>query len=164
LHARTLSICVLDRAGRIVVQTTVPASPHDFLNAIAPFRDGLVVGCECMFAWYWLADLCQSEQIHFVLGHALYLKLIHGGKAKNATIDAHKRATLRRGGAFPQAYFYPKGMREPRDLLRRPTFLVRQRSHFLAHLVNPNSQYNLPPLSQKLCYARNRADIDLPAR
>jgi len=27
------------------------------LEAVAPFRDGLVVGCECIFAWYWLADL-----------------------------------------------------------------------------------------------------------
>jgi transposase len=117
-----------------------------------------------MFAWYWLADLCAAEHIPFVLGHALYLKLIHGGKAKNDTIDAHKLATLLRGGAFPQAYVYPKGMRETRDLLRRRTFLVRQRSHFLAHLVNTNSQYNHPPLAQKLCYARNRADIDLPSR
>jgi hypothetical protein len=55
-------------------------------------------------------------------------------------------------------------MRETRDLLRRRTFLVRKRSHFLAHLVNTNSQYNLPPLAQKLCYARNRKEIDLPAR
>jgi hypothetical protein len=41
------------------------------LRALAPFRDGLVVGVECMFAWYWLADLCTAQQIPFVLGHAL---------------------------------------------------------------------------------------------
>ncbi len=164
LHARTLAVHVLDADGRTALAKTIAASPAAVLDALAPFRDGLVVGCECMFAWYWLADLCAAESIPFVLGHALYLKLIHGGKAKNDTIDAHKLATLLRGGAFPQAYVYPKGMRETRDLLRRRTFLVRQRSHLLAHLVNTNSQYNLPPLSQKLCYARNRADTDLPAR
>src|SRR5262245_13359403 len=164
LHARTISLCVLDAAGTVVCQATIDVTPVAVLDVLAPFRDGLVVGCECMFAWYWLADLCAAEKIDFVLGHALYLKLIHGGKAKNDKIDAHKLATLLRGGAFPQAYVYPKGMRETRDLLRRRTFLVRQRSHFLAHLVNTNSQYNLPPLAQKLCYARNRADIDLPAR
>ena len=43
---------------------------------------GLVVGVECMFAWYWLADLCAAEAIDFVLGHALYMRMIHGGKAK----------------------------------------------------------------------------------
>jgi hypothetical protein len=31
-----------------------------------------------MFAWYWLADLCHEQDILFVLGHALYLKAIHG--------------------------------------------------------------------------------------
>ena len=47
-----------------------------------------------MFAWYWVADLCQAEGIPFVLGHALYMKAIHGGKTKNDKIDAHKIATL----------------------------------------------------------------------
>jgi hypothetical protein len=40
------------------------------------------VGVECIFCWYWLADLCASEHIPFVLGHALYMKAIHGGKPR----------------------------------------------------------------------------------
>ena len=36
--------------------------------------------------------------IPFVLGHALYMKAVHGGKAKNDKIDSHKIATLLRGG------------------------------------------------------------------
>jgi transposase len=117
-----------------------------------------------MFAWYWLADLCDQEKIPFVLGHALYLKAIHGGKAKTDKIDAHKIAVLLRGGMLPQAYVYPKGMRETRDLLRRRTYLVRRRAEALAHLVNTNSQYNHPPLAKKLAYAANREELDLPAR
>jgi transposase len=123
LHARTLSLCVLDAAGTVVLQQTVPAGPDAFLRAVAPFRDGLAVACECMFAWYWLADLCQQQQIPFVLGHALYMKAIHGGKAKTDRIDAHKIAVLLRGGMLSQAYVYPRGMRETRDLLRRRTLV-----------------------------------------
>ena len=52
-----------------------------------------------------LADLCRSEQIAFVLGHALYMKAIHGGKAKNDRIDAHKIATL------PARWDDPPGLR-----------------------------------------------------
>jgi hypothetical protein len=33
--------------------------------------------------WYWLCDRCEATKIPFVLGHALYLKAIHGGKVKN---------------------------------------------------------------------------------
>jgi transposase len=164
LHARTLSLCVLDAAGNTVLATTIPAGPDAFLRAVAPFRDGLAVACECMFAWYWLADLCHDQDIPFVLGHALYMKAIHGGKAKTDKIDAHKIAVLLRGGMLPQAYVYPKGMRETRDLLRRRTFLVRRRAEALVHLSNTNSQYNLPPFPKKLTYAANRAELDIPQR
>jgi hypothetical protein len=56
------------------------------------------------------------------------MKAIHGGKAKTDKIDAHMITVLHRGGVLPQAYVYPKGMRETRDLLCRPTFLVRRRA------------------------------------
>ena len=164
LHARTLSLHILDATGKSVLAKTIPASPDAFLQAIAPFRDGLAVACECMFAWYWLADLCTEQAIPFVLGHALYIKAIHGGKAKNDPIDAHKIAVLLRGGMLPQAYVYPRGMRETRDLLRRRTFLVRKRAEALVHLTNTNSQYNLPPFPKKLAYAANRAELSLPDR
>jgi transposase len=161
LHTRTLSVCVLDAAGAIALEATLPPEPERFLAALAPYRDGLVVGCECLFAWYWLADLCAHEGIPFVLGHALYLKAIHGGKTKTDTIDAQKLARLLRGGTFAQAYVYPKAMRATRDLLRRRTYFVRKRAELLAHLQMTFSQYNLTPPAQKLCYAANRAQLDL---
>src|SRR5262249_26035179 len=150
LHARTLAVCILDAAGVVAFRGTIAASPAAVRDALAPFREDVVVACECMFAWYWLADLCQEDEIPFVLGHALYMKAIHGGKAKNDPIDAEKIARLLRGGNLPVAYAYPKAMRATRDLLRRRTFLVRKRAELLAHLVNTNSQYNLPPLTTHL--------------
>ena len=95
LHARTMHVCIVDQAGRpLVAQEHCPPSRSGFCELIAPYRDGLVVGCECMFAWYWLADLCAAEKIAFVLGHALYMKAIHGGKTKNDQIDSEKIARL----------------------------------------------------------------------
>jgi transposase len=111
-----------------------------------------------MFAWYWLADLCEDQSIPFVLGHALAMKAIHKSKVKNDKIDAAKLAALLRGGLFPMAYVYPRGKRQTRDLLRRRSFFVRQRAQLIAHIVNTNSQFNLPPLTKKLTYAANRTD------
>src|SRR4029078_11604172 len=108
-----------------------------------------------MFAWYWLADLCEDKRIPFVLGHALAMKHIHGGKAKSDKIDAGKLAAMLKGGMFPLAYVYPRAKRQTRDLLRRRSFFVRQRAQLIAHIVNTNSQFNLPPLSKKLSYAAN---------
>ena len=66
-----------------------------FLKLIQPFQEDIVVAVECMFTWYWMADLCREHEIPFVLGHALYMKAIHGGKAKNDKIDSRKIAVLR---------------------------------------------------------------------
>jgi transposase len=105
LHARTMYLCILDReSGKAVLQRNLRCEPELFLRAIEPYRADLIVGAECIFCWYWLADLCTQEDIPFVLGHALYMKAIHGGKAKNDKIDAQKIAVLLRGGAFPVAY------------------------------------------------------------
>jgi hypothetical protein len=120
-------LCILDHAGRVVLHKEVPAEPGPFLDAIAPFREQLVVACECLFCWYWLADLCQAENIGFVLGHALYMKAIHGGKAADDRTDSSKIAHLLRGGNLPIAYAYPKGLRETRDLLRRRMYLVHNK-------------------------------------
>ena len=157
LHARSMFTHVLDERGRTVFERDLPASPEAFLSAVEPFRAGLVVGCECMFAWYWLADLCEDQRIPFVLGHALYMKMIHGGKAKTNKIDAAKLAGLLRGGLFPMAYVYPRAKRQTRDLLRRRSFFVRQRAQLIAHIVNTNSQFNLAPLPKKLTYKGNRS-------
>jgi len=148
---------ILDQKGQTVFEKDLPAEPEFFLDAVKPFRDGLVVGAECMFAWYWLADLCEDHSIPFVLGHALYMRMIHGGKAKTDRIDAAKLASMLRGGLFPMAYVYPRAKRQTRDLLRRRSFFVRQRAQLITHIMNTNTQFNLPALSKKLTYAANRS-------
>jgi len=148
---------ILSAKGKSVFERDLPAEPDAFLDAVKPFRKNLVVGCECMFAWYWLADLCEDKRIPFVLGHALAMKHIHGGKSKSDKIDAGKLANMLRGGMFPLAYVYPRGKRQTRDLLRRRSFFVRQRAQLITHIVNTNSQFNLPPFSKKLSYAANRS-------
>ena len=87
------------------------------------------------------------------------MKAIHGGKAKNDKIDAHKIAVLLRGGMLPQAYVYPAEMRATRDLLRRRMHLARKRGELLAHVQNTNSQYNLPAIGKKIAYKANRDGV-----
>src|SRR5262249_28154606 len=87
-----------------------------------------------------------------------------GGRARKDRIDPEKIAVLRRGGAWPQAYVYPKGLRETRDLLRRRMYLVHQRAEAITHIQNTNSQYNLPPFGQKLIYAKNRHTLKIAER
>jgi transposase len=160
LHARSLYLCVVDQESeQPLLHKNVRAEPAAVLAAIAPFREDLVVGCEATFPWYWLADLCHDEGVPFVLGHPLYMRAIHGAKVKNDRVDSQKIALLLRSGMFPLAYAYPRGWRATRDLLRRRSFFMRKRAELLTHVVNTNSQYNLPPLTAKITWVKNRAGV-----
>jgi transposase len=119
----------------------------------------VVVSVECIFTWYWVADLCAAEKIPFVLGHALYMKTISGAKTKNDRLDSKKIAKLLRAGMIPMAYVYPKPMRSTRDLLRRRMHFVRERADLLTHIQQTNHQYNLPKIGKTLKYKGNREGI-----
>ncbi len=150
LHARTLYVCILDQEGKTVTHKEIAADPDKLLSILNQYIGDIVVGVECMHCWYWVSDFCEDQGIDFILGHALYMKAIHGGKAKNDRIDSYKIASLIRGGNFPLAYVYTKKMRATRDLLRRRTALVRHGANMKAHVVNTSSQYNLPSIKVNL--------------
>lgn len=74
LHARTMYLCILDQAGEVLLHKNYRANPESFLKAVANYREDLVVAVECIFTWYWLADLCRRENIHFVSSSAFCLE------------------------------------------------------------------------------------------
>src|SRR5262245_6746287 len=112
-------VCILSQGGEIVLHRNIPSRPEAFLKALAPYRDDLVIAVDGLFPWSWLADLGAQEGLPGVLGHALSMQALHGGKAKNDQIDSQKIAVLLRGGMLPQASVSPAALRAPRDLLRR---------------------------------------------
>jgi hypothetical protein len=42
---------MLDQHGTKLVHKNLPTTPEAFLHAIAPYREDLVVGVECIFTW-----------------------------------------------------------------------------------------------------------------
>jgi transposase len=159
LHARTMYLCLLAQAGETLLHRNMTATPEALLKAIAPYRDQIVLAAECLLTWDGLADLCAEHGRPFVLGHALSMQALHGGKATNDKIDAHKIAVLLRGALLPQAYVSPAKMRATRDLLRRRLHLARKRGDLLAHVHNTNSQYNLPAIGKNIAYKTHRDGV-----
>jgi hypothetical protein len=60
---------------------------------------------------------------------------------------------------LPQAYVYPAGMRETRDLLRRRLHLVRKRGQLLAHLQNLTHAYQRGAFAKRIAYPSNREGV-----
>lgn len=162
LHSKEMYVCVLDGNGEIKEHRNIGSNPEEFLEIIKPYREDIVVAVECVFTWYWIADLCKKEGISFVLGHALYMRAIHGGKAKSDRIDSEKIARLLKGGMMPQAHAYPSEMRGVRDLLRRRLFFVRKRAEIMARVQMTHQQYNLSAPGVKIARPKYRVGLEVP--
>lgn len=152
-------VCILDQKGKTKVHKNIKTDPELLFEIIFPYIEDVVIGVECVFCWYWVSDLCADHNIPFILGNALYMKAIHGGKTKNDKIDSFKIASLIRGGNFPIAYPYPAKMRAARDLMRRRTYIVRRCGELVVHIQNTNTQYNLPPFAKKISRKYNHQGV-----
>ena len=159
LHTRTMYVCIIDQKGQVLVHKNIKTNPDSLLKIISPYLPDLALAVECIFTWYWLADFCAEHKIPFILGHALYMKAIHGAKTKNDRIDSHKIAALLKAGMIPMAYVYPAEIRATRDLLRRRMFFKHKRSELLAHIENTRHQYLLPEFEKRIAFKRNRVGI-----
>ena len=83
LHTKTMFICIIDNKANILIHKNIPVKGR-FLELIAFYREDLIVDVECMFSWYWLADLCEQNNVDGVC--ALYES--HScGKIKSDKID-----------------------------------------------------------------------------
>jgi len=107
-----------------------------------------------MFGWYWLADACHAANLKFVLAHALYVHLIHGGKNKNDRIDSEKLTHLLRSNLIPPSYVYPAERRPLSALLRQRLFYVWSRAELLARIHSHQLAHNrIPP--KRTCSTRD---------
>ena len=109
LHARTMYLCIVNQDGDILLHKNIPCEPELFKNEISSFNSDIVVGAECVFTWYWLADLCEELHIDFILGHALL------GAAYIPKLYALSPTSRPYNGGGHIEYF-EKGCRIPLDL------------------------------------------------
>jgi len=67
-------VCITDATGTILVHKNLRTNPESFARVIEPYREDLAVAVECVFVWYWIADLCAQLGVTFVLGSSLYMR------------------------------------------------------------------------------------------
>jgi hypothetical protein len=101
LHAKTMSVCILDREGQVLHHRNLSCDAERFLRTFAPYREDLVVAVECIFTWYWLADGSAKS----LIGHPLSLHLIREGPKRSPGSLPLPRAPKKQaaGHRFPHA-------------------------------------------------------------
>jgi transposase len=158
-HVDWMSVCVLQAEGEGCLHQNSRTDSKTFLQVLQPCREDGVVGVEGRFTWSWRAALCADEGMPFGLGHALYMRAMHGGTAKHDRIDSHKSAALRRGGLMPQADVYPRRRRATRELWRRRKQRMPQRAEWSAHLQQTASQEHLREALGRIAKPQNRRGL-----
>ena len=83
LNARLLCVFITDNTGLILVHKKIKDPPEALLKLLKLYIGDIIVSVECMHCWYLVADFCKEHTIDFILGHVLYMKVIHSGIAKN---------------------------------------------------------------------------------
>jgi transposase len=91
---------------------------------------------ESTFNWYWLVDglMDQGHKVH--LANTAAIQQYEGLKYTDDHSDARWLAHILRLGVLPEGYIYPKGERTVRDLLRKRSQMVRQRTTNLLSIQN----------------------------
>ena len=143
LHSNNSVLVILDENDKIVHERRHPNDLPTILAALEPHRENIqAIAVESTYNWYWLVDGLMEAGYTLKLVNTLAVKTYDGLKYTSDEHDARHLAHLMRLGLLPTGYIYPKEERAVRDLLRKRSLLVRNRTlHILSiqNLVSRNS-------------------------
>jgi transposase len=129
LHSNNSVVVIQDEEDRRLFEKRLRNDLPKILRALAPYAaelEGIVV--ESTDNGYWLVDGLMEAGYHVHLAHTPAIRTYTGLKHGDDFTDAGWLAHLLRLGLLAEGYIYPKAERGLRDLLRKRSQLVRQRT------------------------------------
>jgi len=137
LHSTNNVTVVIDEQDGVVYQKRLPNDLALILKQLSVYQselEGIVV--ESTYNWYWLVDglMEQGHKVH--LANTAAIQQYEGLKYTDDHSDARWLAHLLRLGVLPEGHIYPRAERPVRDLLRKRSQLVRQRTMNLLSIQN----------------------------
>lgn len=137
LHSNNSFISIIDEVGKQVYKKRVANDLPYILNELSPYADcieGVVV--ESTFNWYWLVDGLKDVGFAVHLANTCAIQQYQGIKYTDDDSDATWLGQMLRMKLLPEGYIYPKDERPVRDLLRKRSQLVRQRTANILSVQN----------------------------
>lgn len=129
LHGNNLVIGVINQDGERVMHRKLDCDLGQVLDFLKPYRPGLQsMAVESTFNWYWLVDGLRRHGYQVDLANPAKIEQYSGIKHADDKHDAFHLAELQRLEILPKGYIYDAQLRPVRDLLRRRTTLVQQRT------------------------------------
>ena len=137
LHSNNNVTVLTDETDKVVYQKRLTNHLPLILEQLSPYGpsiEGIVV--ESTYNWYWLVDGLMDKGHRVHLANTAAIQQYAGLKYTDDDSDARWLAHLFRLGVLPEGYIYPKEERAVRDLLRKRSQLVRQKTANLLSIQN----------------------------
>jgi transposase len=137
LHSNNSFIVILDEEDRVIFKKRLANELQLILSHLAPYQSTIQgIAVESTFNWYWLVDglMKAGHKVHLV--NTAAVQQYEGLKVTDDEHDARWLAHLLRLGILPEGYIYPVETRGIRDLLRKRSQLVRQRTTQILSIQN----------------------------
>jgi transposase len=147
LHSNNIVLTLQNNQDHPVYEKRLPNDLDWILHELEAYSDsiaGLVV--ESTYNWYWLVDGLMEADYKVHLANPAAIKQYEGLKYTDDKHDSRWLAHLLRLGILKEGYIYPKEERSIRDLFRKRSQLVRQRTTnmlSLQNLITRNTGKNL---------------------
>lgn len=161
LHSNNSVIVLLDEQDKVVYRRKLPNDLKAILQELTPYQSeiqGLVV--ESTYNWYWLVDGLMEEGYCVHLANTAAIVQYEGLKYTDDQSDARWLAHLLRLGLLPTGYIYPREERAVRDLLRKRSQLVRQKTANLLSIQNLITRNTGSSMSSNRIKQLTVADVD----
>jgi transposase len=134
LHSTNSYMVLVNQQGELAYKKRLPNDLSTILYELKrhDLIDSIVV--ESTYNWYWLVDGLQAANYTVRLANTNAIQQYNGLKHTNDKTDARWLAELNRLRILPEGYIYPKEARRVRDMLRKRSQLVQQRTAQLLSL------------------------------
>jgi len=137
LHSNNNVTVLIDEQDQVIYQKRLPNELPVIVQQLSGYQaalQGIVV--ESTYNWYWLVDGLMDSGHRVHLANTAAIQQYEGLKYTDDNSDARWLAHILRLGVLPQGYIYPKEERAVRDLLRKRSQLVHQRTANLLSIQN----------------------------
>ena len=150
MHSDNNVTVLIDEKDEVVYRKRLPNDLRFILEQLSAYQsrvEGIVV--ESTYNWYWLVDGLMEQGYKVHLANTAAIQQYNGLKYTDDDSDARWLAHLLRLGVLRVGYIYPRADRPVRDLLRKRSQLVRQRTTNLLSIQNLMTRNTGSSLSAK---------------
>lgn len=161
LHSTNAVCGLLNEQDDVKMRRKVSCELDQVLRVFAPFADDITgIAVESTFNWYWLVDGLMDAGYRVHLVNTAAVKQYDGLKHTDDDTDTFWLAHLLRLGILPTGHIYPKETRPLRDLLRKRSQLVGQRTANILSIQNLFSRNTGARLSGNLVKKLTREQLE----